>query len=279
MDDLYPNTRPQDLQFDYGLTELDPSVEVYDADSLLSVEAVVNVYEAEHHNTFDSLAGKENIVPGLDGIILQKAESFIDSTDTPRGLPTWAFTFEEQLASTAAASSVPNVMPIAGKYDTSPTLTSASSVAISSFQPEPIPLQIQPPIAKTGSASLKSKCEKARIDSMLRTIGWEEEVEKDIQTDSTESVPLNPFEYVPQENGVPLTAQEIRQARAHERKIRNRASVQRCRERKLKHYADLEKENVALDVENDCMAKALAYVEAIIGQNNFLQMSCSNNMP
>lgn len=276
MEDLYQNTRPRGLQFDHGLAELDPSVEVYDADSLLSVEAVVNVYQAEHHNTFDSLTGKENIAPGFDGTILHKAESFIDSVDTPRGLPTWALTFEEQLASTAAASSVPNEMPVAGKYDSSTTLTSASSAAISSFQPEPVSLQIQPPIAKTGSASLKSKCEKARIDNMLRTIGWKE-VEKDIQTDSSESVPLNPIACVPQENGVPLTAQEIRQARARERKIRNRASVQRCRERKLKYYEDLEKEKVALDVENNCMAKALASVEALIGQNNFMQMSWPNN--
>lgn len=256
-DYLHSYVKPTGLQFRRSGAELDECCEVK---SLQSEEAVTNTIHLDHLNHLDLgiVNGERFSKEGTNIRAMPKEEyntvKCNQIFETPRGLAAWASDFEEEVAAK-------QILPVASSLSSHIALTKDASFRTqspgtcatdASADPEKKSVGIvRPIISKPGSTKLRSKCDKARVDTILRLLGWEN------QAPATVMSPLSPL----QQNGSIMSAHEIGLSRSRERKIKNRASVQRCRERKMQYYEDLEDERKTLRVENEKLAEVLSSFE------------------
>lgn len=96
----------------------------------------------------------------------------------------------------------------------------------------------------------RGKCKKARMNALFRGLSPVQSMESNGLFLQAGSYPF------------PTTVEEVERSRSRERKIRNRASVQRCRAKKMYYYERLEAERKALRHENAAIEHVLSEIAA-----------------
>lgn len=177
------------------------------------------------------------------------------SVDSPRGLEAWAEIFGDEESS---ASGLPNSCSHAQEC-TLPNSPDTSLPSFLSSQPSIPPLATQ--ISRKSGNGLKAKREKARAETLLRMLGVE-----NIVPPNSGAAAASTTARVP--NVVPPP-----RSRSRERKIRNRASVQRCRAKKMERFEDMENERKMLREENRALEGALERIAQVEAMHLYMKTS------
>jgi bZIP transcription factor len=153
--------------------------------------------------------------------------------DSPRGLGAWADLFAEGVSA--------HELPSSWSRPQDCTLSTNANAVLPSLMFAAYPPIVAPPepAPKKSAIGLRAKRDKARAEALLRMLGFD-----NVCPEASNAAPARSSQKVP--------------GHLRERKIRNRASVQRCRAKKQERCENLEKERQALRNENEALAAALA---------------------
>lgn len=170
------------------------------------------------------------------------------SVESPRGLAAWANVFEDEGTSKELSLLLPEPQEwtsTISSHPGSPLLAPPHSQSVELDQTTASPSQ------KKGGGILRAKRDKARAETLPRMLGVDLEPVV-LPTSCAATVPK-----------VAARAPSPR-SRSTDRKIRNRASVQRCRAKKLARFETMEKERQTLRKENEALSAALDAVSEIV---------------
>lgn len=204
--------------------------------------------------------------------------------ESPRGLSDWAAVFDEEDSQSAATSM--RISPLPSHTETvegSPGLESCIENCILPQSCATIfaDLNVSKDIGgwksnATEEASLRlewtnsvskaqiarrEKCKRARLGAFAR---GRQSSTCENSADFGEATTSPSFK----------TAEEVERSRSRERKIRNRASVQRCRAKKMYYYERLEAERKILRCENETITQALT---KFVNDGDVLRMLCNEH--
>lgn len=167
--------------------------------------------------------------------------------ESPRGLGAWADIFADE----ETTSNLPPLLPDQQEWQLPLPSTTNSTFDASPIAQYEILEPTQNSIQKKGGGGLRAKREKARAETLLRMLGV------DMDPVALPNVCVAPPPKVADAASRPPV-------RSRDRKIRNRASVQRCRAKKLERYETMEKERRVLRKENEVLAAALDALSEIV---------------
>jgi hypothetical protein len=209
----------------------------------------------------------------IDDIAIDDNENIIE-TRSPRGLSEWAALYNDDsgsddlfllekptsmsqlpvdattkacasLASAPLLASAPSCAAIQLSLAQTASPRSSPSKSLASTIKSQQRLPVARAIPKDGIATIKARRDKAKVDVMMREMATRmHSVDKNMVTKFRRTFDSE-------------TRVNVADNLQEEKKIRNRASVQRCREKKSKYYEHMEEERISLLRENSLLANAI----------------------